>query len=88
MPRVLAHPVIRRLCCACPTADEMLLWEWLVEHLDPACFHVEATAMDEAGVTRETELLFVSELDARRFERWALARGFAVVDLPVARPGP
>ncbi|HSG87801.1 MAG TPA: hypothetical protein VLA56_01215 [Pseudomonadales bacterium] len=83
MSRTLAHPVVRRLICTCRMADEMLLWEWLVDQLDPAKFHVQETSLVEDAHARETELLFTSELDAHRFELWALDRGFLLDDLPL-----
>jgi hypothetical protein len=86
MSRRLDHPVTRRLRCRCHVADETLLWDWLVEQLDPARFLVRATALVDGGARRETELHFTSQLDARRFTRWAESRGFRIDALPLDGP--
>lgn len=79
--RELAHPVVRRLVCTCVMADEVLLWDWLVEHLDPQRFRVAATELVRDGYARRTEVLFTNELDGHRFARWAESRGFEVEDV-------
>ena len=78
MPRELAHPVVRRIVCTCTTADEVLLWDWLLDHLDPARYRVASTEMIRDGHARRTEVAFTNELDGHRFARWALGRGFEI----------
>ena len=82
MPDALEHPVVRRLACTCVVADETLLWDWLVEHLDRARFRVAATGMVRDGYSRRAEVEFTNELDSHRFERWARSRGFELEELP------
>lgn len=81
LARELAHPVVRRLVCTCVMADEVLLWDWLVEHLDPQRFRVASTELVRDGYSRRTEVLFTNELDGHRFARWAESRGFQLEEL-------
>jgi Lon protease-like protein len=62
-------------------ADEVLLWDWLVECLDRTRFRVAETAMVRDGYARRTEVQFTNELDSHRFERWATSRGFELEEL-------
>jgi hypothetical protein len=61
-------------------ADEMLLWDWLLDRLAPGHYRVAATELVRDGHARRTEVLFTNELDARRFRRWAAGRGFEIIE--------
>lgn len=78
MRRELSHPVVRSVICSCVMADEVLLWDWLVEELDAARFCVEWTEMVRDGYARRTRVQFTNELDCHRFLRWATSRGFEI----------
>ena len=80
MSRELAHPVVRSVICTCVIADEVLLWDWLVDELRAGSFKVEWTQMVRDGHARRTCLQFTNELDGHRFLRWATSRGFEIED--------
>ena len=57
-----------------------MVWEWLIDNIAIDQSHIEVTGTADVHWMRETEVVFASEPDGRKFVNWAIQRGICVVE--------
>jgi len=60
--------------------QDVMVWEWLIDNIAIDQLHIEVSGAADVHWMRETEVVFASEPDGRKFVNWAIQRGICVVE--------